>query len=185
MPYIQDALGFTVEILLGLYLIAAILRFLFQLLRVDFHNPISQTIVKVTAAPLRLLRRFIPGLSGIDLASIVLIVGVALCKVFLLATIAGKSISLGAALIWSVAEPINTICWVFLIAIFVRVILSWVAPRSYNPGIRIITGLTEPLLAPFRRLLPGLGGLDLSPIFVIIAINLVQKLVVNPLFDLV
>ena len=183
MPYVQDALSVVIEVLVGLYLIAVILRFLFQLFRVDFHNPISQTIVKVTNPPLRILRRFIPGLYGIDIASIVLILIVGFIKLFLLTSIAGLKIAPAAILVLSVAEILNIICWTLLIVIIVRAILSWVAPRSYHPAIRIMDGLSEPLLAPFRKLLPNMGGLDLSPIFAILAINLVQRLLVNPLYD--
>ena len=183
MPYVQDALSVTIEVLVGLYLVAVILRFLFQLFRVDFHNPISQTIVKVTNPPLRLLRRFIPGLYGIDIASVVLILIVGFIKLFLLTSISGVRISPAAIFVLSVAEILNIICWTLLIAIVVRAILSWVAPRSYHPAIRILDGLSEPLLAPFRKLIPSMGGLDLSPIFAILAINLIQRLLVNPLFD--
>ncbi|MGI9318058.1 MAG: YggT family protein [bacterium] len=183
MPYVQDALSVTIEVLVGLYLIAVILRFLFQLFRVDFRNPISQTIVKITNPPLRLLRKFIPGLFGIDMASVVLILIVGCLKLFLLTSIAGLRISPAAILVLSVAEILNIVCWTLLIAIFARAIISWVAPRSYHPAIRILDGLSEPLLSPFRRLLPNTGGLDLSPIFAILAINLVQRLLINPLFD--
>jgi YggT family protein len=184
MPYFQDALSLIIEVLVGLYLIAVILRFLFQLFRVDFHNPISQTIVKVTNPPLRLLRRFVPGLFGIDMASVVLILIVGFIKLFLLTSISGLKISPAAIVVMSFAEILNIICWILLIAIFARAILSWIAPRSYHPAIRLLDGLSEPLLTPFRRLLPSMGGLDLSPIFAILAINLVQRLLVNPLFDL-
>ncbi len=184
MPYFQDAVSFIIETLLGLYLIAVILRFLFQLFRVDFHNPISQVIVKITNPPLKLLRRFIPGLFGIDLASVVLILLVSFLKFFLLTSVAGQQIAPGALLVWSMAEALSITCWTLLIAIFVRAIVSWIAPQSHHPVLRLLDGLSEPMLRPFRRLLPNMGGLDLSPIFAIIGINLVQKLIVNPLFDL-
>ena len=153
MPYFQDASSFVIETLFGIYLIAVILRFLFQLLRVDFHNPISRLIVKVTNPPLKILRRFIPGLFGIDLASVVLIIIVSFSKFFLLTMIAGQKIAAVAILVWSLAEALNIACWALLIAIFVRAILSWIAPHSHNPVLRILDGLSEPLLRPFRRLL--------------------------------
>jgi len=183
MPYIQDAGTLVIEVLIGLFLIAAILRFLFQLLRVDFRNPISQTVVTVTNPPLKVLRRFIPGLYGIDLASVVLILAVAILKLYLLALVSGYAPPSGFILVTAIAEILNIICWILLIAIFVRAIVSWVAPRSQHPAIRILDDLSDPLLAPIRRLLPSMGGLDLSPIFAILAINLVQRLLVAPLFD--
>ena len=183
MTYLQDALGMIVEVLLGLFLVLVILRFLFQLLRVDFRNPIANAIVKITNPPLRILRRFIPGLYGIDLASIVLILLIAFLKTFLLLAISGIQVNPTGLLVYALAESLNVICWALLIAIFASAILSWIAPRSHHPAARIINGISDPALQPFRRLMPNLGGLDLSPIFALLAINLVQRLVVNPLFD--
>ena len=183
MPYLQDALVLIVEVLLGFFLVAVILRFLFQLLRVDFRNPIAGAIVTITNPPLRFLRRFIPGLYGIDLASVVLIIIVACLKRFLLITIAGFKVSFAALFVYSLGESINLICWILLIAIFGSAILSWIAPQSYHPAARILNGISDPVLRPFRRLMPNLGGLDISPIFAILAISLAQRLIVNPLLD--
>ena len=183
MPYIQDAFGMVVEVLLGLFLVLAILRFLFQLLRVDFRNPVANAIVMITNPPLRILRRFIPGLYGIDLASVVLILLVAFVKTYLLLFIAGYSANPAGLLVYATAESLNIICWVLMIAIFGSAILSWIAPHSHHPAARILNGVSEPALRPFRRLMPNLGGLDISPIFALLAINLVQRLLVNPLFD--
>ncbi len=183
MPYVQDALGMIVEVLLGLFLVAVILRFLFQLLRVDFRNPVAGAIVRVTNPPLKILRRFIPGLYGIDLASVVLILLVAALKTFLLLSIAGYQANPGGLFVYGLAEALNITCWILLIAIFGAAILSWIAPHSHHPAARLLYGISDPVLRPFRRLVPNLGGLDISPIFAILAINLAQRLVVNPLFD--
>lgn len=183
MPYFQDALGLIVEVLLGFFLVTAILRFLFQLLRVDFRNPIAGAIVAITNPPLKILRRFIPGLYGIDLASVVLILAVACLKYFLLLAIAGFRIGFPALFMYSLGESINLVCWILLIAIFGSAILSWIAPGSYHPAARILNGISDPVLRPFRRLIPSLGGLDISPIFAILTISLVQRLLVNPILD--
>jgi len=181
MPYIQNAAGLIIETLLGLYLIAVILRFLFQLFRVDFHNPISQAIVRVTNSPLRLLRRFIPGLFGIDMASVVLILIVGFVKTFLLLTASGSSLPIPSIVLLVVAEVINVVCWILLISIIGSAIVSWVAPYSRHPAIVMLRDLSDPVMAPFRRIMPNLGGLDISPIFAILAIQLVQNLAVTPL----
>ncbi len=184
MPYIQNALGLVIETLIGLYLLAIVLRFLFQLLRVDFRNPISQTIVKITNPALTPLRRLIPGLFGIDLAAVVLMLLVGLIKLYALLALSGYTPAPAGAVIYTVAEIINTIYWIFLIAIIIRALLSWFSVSHYHPAIRILDGISEPVLAPFRRLMPNLGGLDISPLFAILALNLVQKLAIYPLFDL-
>lgn len=183
MPHIQNALGSLTATLAGLYLVVAILRFLFQLLRVDFRNPLVRTIVAITNPPLRLLRRVIPGLYGIDLAAVVLIWSIGLLKLALVLVIAGHPFRWSGALIVSLADSLDTLVWVFLIAVLARVVVSWVAPRSHHPAIRIVEGLSEPVMAPFRRLLPPLGGLDLSPILTLLALRLAQQIVVAPLLD--
>ena len=184
MPYIQNALNFTIEAILGFYLIIVILRFLFQLFRVDFRNPISQMVVKLTTPPLQLLRRFIPGLFGIDFASVVLILFIGFIKTFLLSMFSGYPANVGAVFIISLAETINTITWVFILTLLASVVLSWVAPHSHHPAARMVNDLSEPILKPFRRIIPPIQGIDLTPILAFLALNLVTKLVVHPLMDL-
>ena len=184
MPYIQNALSFTIEILVGLFLIAVILRFLCQLCRVDFRNPICQAIVTLTNPPLKILRRFIPGLFGIDLASVVLIILVSCIKFGALILISGHPIQLPGLILFSIGKALNTAIWILIIATIVRSLASWFPQASHHPVIHLLASLTEPLLAPVRRLLPDLGGLDLSPIVVIIILNIVQQLAAYPIIDL-
>jgi len=184
MPYIQNALSFAIETVVGLYLIAVILRFLFALLHVDFRNPISQMIFSVTNPPLRVLRRFIPGIYGIDLAAIVLILLVGTIKTGLLVAVSGFQPNFPGTLVVTVAEVLNTITWTFIIAILGSAILSWVAPTTHHPAAQIINRISYPILKPFRKILPAFQGLDLSPILALIALNLIQRLVVHPITDL-
>jgi len=183
MPYVQNALTFTIETIVGLYLIAVILRFLFQLLGVDFRNPISLTIVTFTNPPVRILRRFIPGLYGIDLASAVLILMVAMIKYSLLLSVSGYSINFASVLMLGLGESLNIVIWTLLIAIIIRAILSWFAPSTYHPAVRILDGLSEPVLTPFRKMLPAIGGIDLSPALAILTLNIIQQIAVDPIMD--
>ncbi|NKB64669.1 MAG: YggT family protein [Gammaproteobacteria bacterium] len=183
MPYVQNALGFTIETIFGLFLIAAILRFLFELPGVDSRNPIAQTVFVATNYPLKILRPFIPGLYGINLASVLLIIIISFLKYGLLIIVSGYPFHFTGVLVIGIGEAINTTTWIFLIAIIVQAILSWVAPSSYHPIIAALRGLSEPVLSLFRRFLPNLQGLDLSPILAILAINLIQNLVAYPIID--
>ena len=183
MPYIQNALTFTIETILGLYLIAVILRFLFAILRVDFRNPISQMIFAVTNPPLKVLRRFIPGLYGVDLSDVLLILIVGVIKTGLLVSISGIPPDFPGILLVTVAEVLNTITWTFIIAILGSAILSWVAPMTHHPAAQIISGISYPILKPFRRILPAFQGIDLSPILALVTLNLIQRLVVHPITD--
>ena len=184
MPYIQNALSFTIETILGLYLIIVILRFLFQLFRVDFRNPVSQMVVMLTNPPLRVLRSFIPGLYGIDLSAIVLAIVIAMIKSALLLSLSGFGTDPAGILVLAIAEILKTGIWTLIIVILISAVLSWVAPRSYHPVVGLINGMSEPVLRPFRRVLPAMGGLDLSPLLALLVLNLAIRLLVAPLTDL-
>jgi YggT family protein len=84
-------------------------------------------------------------------------------------------------LVWSMIGVTSLFLKVFYFAMIISVILSWVAPGSYNPGAQLVNQICEPLLAPFRKIMPNLGGLDISPIFAFIALNLVDMLVIGNL----
>jgi YggT family protein len=183
MPYIQNALSFTTETILGLYLIIVILRFMFQLFQVDFRNPVSQMVVMLTNFPLKFLQQFIPGLFGIDLASIALALAIGFAKIALLLTLSGIRFNFPGTLVLAVAEIINISVWILIIAILVSAVLSWVAPRSHNPATRIVAGISEPALRPFRRIIPAMSGIDLSPLLALLVLNLVQRLIVHPVAD--
>ncbi|MDH3280574.1 MAG: YggT family protein [Gammaproteobacteria bacterium] len=182
--YVGNAGAFLIETLLGLYILIVLLRFMLQWARADFYNPISQFIVAVTNPPLLPLRRLIPGLFGIDVASVVLLLALVMLKVYLLAWLAGAHPNLVGVLVLAVGDLLKLVVYVFMFAIFVRVILSWVAPRSYHPGVNLVVSLSEPLMAPARRLLPAIGGLDLSPVFAFLFLGLTLRLIVQPIIDL-
>lgn len=159
----------------NLFLVAVLLRFLLQVARADFYNPVSQFLVRVTNPVLKPLRRIIPGALGIDFASIVLALVVEMVTISAILLIYGAGLPGPLRLlIWSVLGCVAMVVSIYYIAILAGIILSWVAMGSHNPTIVLINQLTEPVLAPFRKLLPPIGGLDLSPILVFLAINVVQ-----------
>jgi len=178
--YLTNPLVFLVQTLFGLYTLVVLLRFLLQLVRADFYNPISQFIVKATAPPLRPLRRLIPGFSGIDLSSMVLAWLLKSVELMLILLIAGSGSVLGA-FVWSVPQLVDLFINIFLFAILIQVILSWINPGAYNPATSLLHSLTEPLLGPARRMLPPLSGLDLSPMVVMIGLVLLKMLLIPPL----
>ncbi|MFI8745946.1 YggT family protein [Pseudomonas sp. NPDC077186] len=178
-----EALIYIIQTLGSLYLLIVLLRFILQLVRADFYNPLSQFIVKATQPLLTPLRRVIPGIAGLDLASLVLAILVQLLLMLVTLTLMGYNVGgfLLQLLVWSVIGVTSLFLKVFFFALIVSVILSWVAPGSYNPGAQLVNQICEPVLAPFRKLLPNLGGLDISPIFAFIAINLVDRFVIGNL----
>lgn len=182
--YFSDALVFLIRTLFGLYLLIVMLRLLLQWARADFYNPVSQFLVKLTNPPLLPLRRIIPGLWGIDFAAVVLLLVLQLLELAILAGLAGQNVALGGLLLLSLAKLIQLVVNVFFFSILIQVILSWVRPGEYNTFSALVYQLNEPLLAPARRLIPPISGFDLSPILVIILLQLVSKLVVAVLADM-
>ena len=183
MSGLVEALIYIIQTLGSLYLLIVLLRFILQLVRADFYNPLSQFTVKATQPLLKPLRRFIPSIAGLDTASLVLAVLVQLLLMVVTLSLMGFNPVnvIPQLLVWSLIGVTSLFLKVFFFALIVSVILSWVAPGSYNPGAQLVNQLCEPLLAPFRKLLPNLGGLDLSPIFAFIALNLVDRFVIGNL----
>ena len=182
--YFADAGLFLVDTVLGLYILIVLLRFLFQLVRVDFYNPLSQFIVKASNPPLARLHKLIPSLWGIDLGAIVLLLFLEGLRLALTALMLGHTPRVSGVLILSIGELLKLAVYVVVFSIFVRALLSWVSSGANHPMARLLGSFTEPLLAPARRLLPATGGLDLSPIILFIILTLILKLIVNPLLDL-
>lgn len=169
---------FLVETLFDLYIIVLMLRFILQQVRADFYNPISQFIVKATAPVVNPARRVIPGIGGIDLATIVVVVLVIAIKLSIVSLLAGYSPSLAALLLTGLRDFITLALNVFIFAIIIHAVLSWINPDPYNPVSALLFSITRPVLDPFRRIIKPVGGLDLSPLVALIALMFVERLVV-------
>ena len=182
--YLTDPLVFLLTVIFDIFLIAVLLRFLFQCFRVDFYNPISQTLVKITSPILNPLRKIIPGIGGLDIAAVVLAFLITGVKYFLTYQIQGQSLPFSIIAVLSLKEIISLIINIFFFAILIQVILSWIAPGQYNPVTMIIHQLTAPILQPIRRILPDMGGLDLSPLVAMVALQIARMLILPPLNQL-
>ncbi len=183
--YLTQPAVFLVQVLFGLYAALVVLRFLLQLVRADFYNPLSQFIVRATKPLLNPLRRVIPGVSGMDIAALVLAWLVLTLEQLAILGLAGVGLQPLAAALLAIPELISLIINIFLFAILIQVIISWINPGSYNPAISLIHSLTEPMLGSVRRRMPEMGGLDLSPMVVMIGLVVLEMLLVPPLKDLI
>ncbi|MCB1802584.1 MAG: YggT family protein [Gammaproteobacteria bacterium] len=183
--YLTTPAVFLIQVVFGLYATLVVLRFLLQMMRADFYNPVSQLIVKATKPLLNPLRRVIPGVGGMDVASLVLAWLVLTIEQLLILAVSGAGFALAAAALLAVPELLMLIINVFLFAILIQVIISWINPGSHNPAISLIHSLTEPLLAPVRRRLPSMGGIDLSPMVVMIGLVLLEMLLIPPVKALI
>jgi len=179
--YFTNPLVFLIQTLFGLYTAVVIIRFMLQITRADFYNPVSQFVVKLTTPVLRPLRRIIPSYAGLDLSSLVLAWLLKSAELALLTLVLGLDRNPLGALAWAFPGLVGLVINIILFAVFVRVILSWLNPDPYNPALSVLDSLTAPVLRPAQRLLPPLGGLDLSPMLVMIALILLEMLVVPPL----
>jgi YggT family protein len=166
------ALIFIIESLLTLAMFVVLLRLLLQLARADFRNPISQAIVKLTNPLILPLRRVLPPIGKIDTACVVGVVLVALLEVGVVFALRG--LGLPPAGLWLQAtalEIARTALWTYFYAILIYALLSFIAPGGYSPAQSLLSSLCEPVLQPIRRVIPPIGGLDLSPLWVGIAIQ--------------
>ncbi|PAJ74924.1 hypothetical protein CJF42_07985 [Pseudoalteromonas sp. NBT06-2] len=171
----MNAFKFLIEIAFDLFLMVVLLRFWLQLAKADFYNPLSQFIVKATSPLVNPLRKIIPGFAGIDVASLVLGFIIAFAKVSIVMLIIYSAWDPISALINSgitlVKEAINLVFWILII----RAILSWIS-QGHNPMEAVFHQLTEPMLKPIRKIIPPIGGLDLSVLVLIISIQFIQIL---------
>jgi YggT family protein len=185
MIYLNQAALYLLQIAFGVYLLLVLLRLLFQFARADFYNPFSQFIVTLTQPPIKTLRRFIPGFFGIDFATVVLLVVVQLAEIYVLAWLLIGVPALAGVLVLALARLIRLTVYVYIFAVFARALLSWINPYgTRHPLGDLLYSLTEPLLAPARRLIPQTQGIDFSPLVVGFLLILTLMLIVQPIADL-
>ena len=183
-PYVSTSAILVIKTLFGVYIFAVMLRLLLQWVRADFYNPLSQFLVKVTNPPLRPLRRFIPGWGGIDLASVVLLIVLQMLELFLISLAVGHSPSPAGMFVGACAALLGLLLDIWFYGILIQVILSWVNPGTYHPATALLYRINEPVLAPARRIIPAISGIDLSPMLVMLVLQLLKILVVAPLADM-
>ncbi len=180
MNYAGNAFAFLINALVGLYLLAVMLRVVLQAVRADFFNPICQFLVRVTNPALKPLRRFIPGLMGIDLAGVVLLLAIQTLELLVISWIAGPPLHFPGILLLAIAELLRLLAYLYVFAIVIFALLSWVNPDPANPVVPLLWRLTNPILAPARQLLPSMGGIDISPMLVIILLLFLVRLLLDP-----
>ncbi|WP_213153315.1 YggT family protein [Pseudomonas carnis] len=175
---INDAAIFIIQTLGSLYLLIVLMRFILQLVRANFYNPLCQFVVKATQPLLKPLRRVIPSLFGLDMSSLVLALLLQILLFVVILMLNGYQAFTVLLLPWGLIGIFSLFLKIIFWSMIISVILSWVAPGSRSPGAELVSQITEPVLAPFRRLTPNLGGLDISPIFAFIVIQLLQSWVI-------
>lgn len=175
MNAINEITIYLVQTVIGIYLLIMLMRFILQLVLADFYNPISQFLVRATNPVVIPLRRVLPARGRLDPASLLLAILIQLIAIVAMLWMGGFSLpGVSLLLAWSVIAVIGLLVKIYFFALLAMIILSWVAPGTTNPAAYLMYQITEPVMAPFRRILPAMGGLDFSPIVVFILINIVQ-----------
>ena len=173
----MTALIFIVDTLLSLALFVVLARLLLQWARADFRNPIAQAIVRLTNPLILPLRRVLPPIGKVDTASVVAVILVAIIKrgiLFALTAYGTPSLEVWVQAI--VVELVTAVLRTYFYAILLYALLSLIAPGGYSPLQSVLASICEPILRPFRRLIPPIAGIDLSPLWVVIAIQAILLL---------
>jgi len=179
---INNAAVFLIQTLFHLYLMVVMLRFILQYNGANFFNPISQFTLKVTNPIINPFRRFIPRLGNIDLAILLILILLQMLALTIIAWLKIDAVpNFFGLMIWSIADLIKLLINIYFYTILIMVIISWINPHSPNPMTEILHIITAPILRPAQRIIPPIGGLDLSPIFVIIALQVILIALINPL----
>lgn len=183
-PYFSEAGVFLIRTVFGFYLLALMLRFLLQWVRADFYNPLVQFLVRITNPPLLPLRRYVPGLYGLDMACVLLMLLLAILEWGLILSMVGRSFGPLGLLLLGLVELLGLALDVFLWAVIIQALMSWFVRDPRNPLYGLLYRLTAPVLRPAQRVLPLVGGVDLSPLLVIVVLQLASILLIAPLRDL-
>lgn len=183
--YFVNPIIFLISVVFELYLLVVMLRVILQWIRADFYyNPICQFIVKITNPLVIPFRKVIPGIAGIDLASIVLLLVTAMLKLLIIDLLSGFGLTAPMLIARSVADILALFLNIYFFTILIQVILSWIAPHQHNHVTVLIHQLNEPLLQPIRRFLPTTSGFDFSPLVAIILIQLSKMILIPPLMHI-
>lgn len=175
--YLANPLEFLVTTLFSLYILAVMLRFLLGAVRADFYNPVSQFLVRITNPLLLPIRKVIPSIGSFDTSALLLMLLLQLLSLSLIVLLRGISVSIVTLLVMSVGELVMLTINVFMFAIVIQVILSWVNPGSYNPVTALLYSITSPIMRPIQRLIPTISGIDLSPLVAIIGLQVLRMLI--------
>jgi YggT family protein len=171
------ALLYLLDTLLSLALLPFLLRLLLQWSRADFRNPLAKALVQITNPVLVPLRRLLPALGRVDTASVVVIVALVVLRVGIERSFAGSGLpQLLPWLYLAASSLLQTVLWTYFLALVLYSLLSFAAQDGYNPAQALLQSLCEPLLRPIRRVIPPLGGIDFSPLWLCIAIQVILRL---------
>ncbi len=175
----MEAIIYLLRFAFDALLMILIMRVWLQWVKADFYNPLSQFIVKVSNPLVIPLRRVIPGLGGLDLATVLIAYVVATLKFVTLAALSGESLGVLAFYI-GLLVLLKQAGFLLFVIMIIMAIMSWVV-QGYNATLMVLSQLTEPFLNPIRKIIPNMGGLDLSMLLAFLVMNVINILLSNSL----
>ncbi len=177
---LSGALIFLIETVFGLFVVALLLRFYLQWARAPYRNPLSEFLLALTDFMVRPARRLIPGLWGLDLATFALAWFIQLVELFVVIQLRGypagpdAGMAFAALLLIALVAIVRIGLYIVMVAVIVRVVLSWLG--SYSPLLPLVNSMTRPFLRVFQKRIPPIGNVDLSPLFLLVVIQLLLML---------
>ena len=175
-----EVLYYATSFILQVIAFLFVVRFLLQACRADFYNPISQGIVKATDVVLKPVRMVLPGYRNLDFAALLAALIVEVVMILALGAIADRPTGTAVQIATSgVLQMILLGLFIIKWSILIVIIASFLAPGNYHPALALLQQLTEPVLAPARKLLPSMGGLDFSPILVFLILGVIERVLLQ------
>ena len=168
---------YLVDTVFAFFVLLLLARFHFQWLRVPFRNPVGEFVLATTSWIVMPVRRVIPGLAGLDLATLLLAFALQCLAIWIKAAIVGVEPALAAVLGIAALDLLRYSLYILVFAILVQVLLSWINP--YAPMAPVFNAMTAPFLRPLRRFIPPLGGVDLTPLVLLIVIQIILIVLAN------
>jgi len=175
--YWTNPLEFLISTLFSLYILTVMLRFILGAVRADFYNPVSQFLVRITNPLLLPMRRVIPSFRQYDTSALLLMLVLQLVSLVIVIMLRGVSVPFVTLLLVAIGELVILAFNVFIFAIVIQVILSWINPGNYNPINALLHSITRPVMGPIQRLIPPVSGIDLSPLIALIGLQVLKMLV--------
>ncbi len=163
-----NALIFIIQSFAQLYLLVLLLRLLLPWLRANFNNPLAQAILRATSPLVVPLRRIVPAIGRLDTATVVVAFSIQYLTILIIWALRGWPLNILPIAVTSVVSLVTLTIWLFVVAIIIRIIMSWMGGGAYNPAMGLIDSLAEPVLRPVRRVIRPAGGIDLSPYVAIV-----------------
>ena len=169
--------SFLVDTVVTFFVFLLLLRFHFQWLRVPFRNPFGEFVLATTSWMVLPARRVIPGLAGLDLPTLLLAWLAQALGLWLQQSIRGLEPALAALAAAAAVDLLRYSLYILMGAVIIQVVFSWMNP--YTPAAPVLDAMTRPFLRPLRRFVPPIGNIDLTPLVLVVLLQVILIVIGN------